>query len=74
VPERVLERVILAASSKGDLVLDPFVGSGTTPTVARSLGREFVGCEINEKFAKSAMKRVKEGAVRVKKPKKGKSR
>lgn len=68
VPERVLERVIRAASSKDDLVMDPFVGSGTTPTVARSLQRKFVGCEINPTFAKSAMERVKEGPVRVGSP------
>lgn len=65
VPEKVIERIILATSAKDDLVCDPFVGSGTTPTVARALGRRFVGSEISPKFAKSAISRVKEGPARV---------
>jgi site-specific DNA-methyltransferase (adenine-specific) len=73
VPEKVLERVILAASAKGDLVFDPFTGSGTTPTVARALGRRYVGTEISLKFAKSAIQRVKEGPARVRQQQSAKS-
>ena len=65
VPEKVIERVILAASAKGDLVGDFFVGSGTTPTVARALGRTFVGTEISYKYAKSAINRVRAGPARA---------
>ena len=44
-PEALLERVVEAASNPGDLVLDPFLGSGTTAVVPLRLGREFVGCD-----------------------------
>lgn len=66
VPEKVLERVIRATTSAGDLVVDPFAGSGTTGTVARALGRESRCCEISSKFARSAIKRMQEGPYRVK--------
>lgn len=49
-PERIPELCIKAGSKKGDLVLDPFLGSGTTGEVALRLGREFVGIELNEKY------------------------
>lgn len=62
-PEVYLERVIRACSNPGDLVLDPFCGSGTTLTVARALGRRSIGCEINPAFAASAAERVQAGAV-----------
>lgn len=65
-PEVYLERVIRSCSNPGDLVLDPFVGSGTTPVVARVLGRRFVGTEIDPAHAESARERVRLGAVRVK--------
>jgi site-specific DNA-methyltransferase (adenine-specific) len=64
-PELYLERVIRSSSSEGDLVLDPFLGSGTTCTVARALGRRSIGIEINAKFAKSAFERIQQGPVRV---------
>ena len=44
-PEALLTRVLLAASNAGDLVLDPFFGSGTTGVAARRLGRSFIGIE-----------------------------
>jgi DNA modification methylase len=44
-PEALLERIVEAASNPGDLVLDPFLGSGTTAVVALRLGRAFVGCD-----------------------------
>ena len=64
-PELYLERVIRACSNPGDLVLDPFLGSGTTSTVARALGRRSIGIEISQKYAESAFERIKAGAVRV---------
>ncbi len=64
-PEKLLERVILSTSNPGDLVLDPFTGSGTTGVVAVALGRRFIGFEISEKFAASARERIEAGAVRI---------
>jgi DNA modification methylase len=47
-PEALLERVIKASSNEGDLVLDCFVGSGTTAAVAQKLGRRWIACDINK--------------------------
>ena len=44
-PEALLHRILLATSNKNDLVLDPFLGSGTTATVAKKLGRNYYGIE-----------------------------
>lgn len=60
IPEVYLERVIRAASNPGDLVLDPFCGSGTTSTVARALGRRSITIEYSPVNAKSAWQRITE--------------
>ena len=60
-----MERVIRACSKKGNLVLDPFLGSGTTCTVARSLGRRSIGIEYSKEIAKSAFERIQDGPVRL---------
>lgn len=57
-PEMVVERVMKASSNPGDVVLDPFMGSGTTAVVAVRLGRRFIGFEINEEFVRLAAKRL----------------
>jgi len=57
-PENLLARIITASSNIGDCVLDPFIGSGTTAAVAHQLGREYVGIEISEEYAKNAGKRL----------------
>jgi site-specific DNA-methyltransferase (adenine-specific) len=57
-PEKLLAKLLLASSREGDLVLDPFLGSGTTAAVAAKLRRRFLGIEIDEKFACLAAKRV----------------
>ena len=57
-PESLLNRVILASSKPGDVVLDPFFGTGTTGAAARRLGRRFVGIEREENYAKLARKRI----------------
>jgi site-specific DNA-methyltransferase (adenine-specific) len=57
-PEKLLAKIILASSKKGDVVLDPFLGSGTTSVVAKKLGRRFIGIESDEKFASLAEKRL----------------
>tara|TARA_B100000579_G_scaffold418080_1_gene415268 strand:+ start:418 stop:1215 length:798 start_codon:yes stop_codon:yes gene_type:complete len=58
-PEKMIERIIKVASNKGEIILDPFMGSGTTAVVAKSLGREFVGYETNKEYIKIATKRLK---------------
>ena len=57
-PIALLERVILASSNKGDLVLDPFSGTFTTSFVAKRLGRRSIGIEINEEYAKIGLRRL----------------
>ena len=58
-PEKLLAKLILASSRPGDLIFDPFLGSGTTAAVARKLERNFVGIECDETYACLAAKRVK---------------
>ena len=57
-PESLLHRVVLASTRPGDVVLDPFFGSGTTGAVAKRLGRRFIGIERNAEYAKIARARV----------------
>ncbi len=57
-PESLLSRVLLATSRPGDVVLDPFLGSGTTAAVAKRLGRDFFGIERDPDYARIARARV----------------
>ncbi len=57
-PEALLARALLAASNPGDLVLDPFFGTGTTGAVAKKLGRTFIGIERDETYADAARARI----------------
>jgi adenine-specific DNA-methyltransferase len=57
-PEILLERIILASSNKGDLVLDPFSGSFTTSAVAKRLQRKSIGIELNESYIKIGLRRL----------------
>jgi DNA modification methylase len=59
-PEELIERIIKAGTNTGDLVLDPFMGSGTTAVVAKKLGRKYVGYETETDFIKIAEKRLKD--------------
>lgn len=59
-PEALLYRVILSSSNPGDVVLDPFFGTGTTGAVARKLHRHFIGIEIDATYAHLSKKRVQE--------------
>ena len=57
-PEKLVAKLILASSREGDLVFDPFLGSGSTAAVARKLGRNSLGIELDETYACLAAKRV----------------
>lgn len=57
-PEALLHRVILSSTNKGDVILDPFFGTGTTGAVAKRLGRDFIGIEREEEYAALAQKRI----------------
>jgi site-specific DNA-methyltransferase (adenine-specific) len=57
-PEKLLAKLILASTNEGDIVLDPFLGSGTSAAAARKLGRGFTGIEIEEEFCLLAAKRL----------------
>jgi modification methylase len=57
-PEALLHRLILASSHEGDVVLDPFLGSGTTAVVAKRLGRRFIGIERDRTYADAAKARL----------------
>jgi site-specific DNA-methyltransferase (adenine-specific) len=57
-PEKLLAKIILASSNPGDLVFDPFLGSGTTAVTAKKLGRNFSGVEIDELFCCLTAKRL----------------
>jgi len=57
-PEQLLYRVIASSSAPGDLVFDPFIGSGTTGAVAKKLGRHFFGIEIDDDYVDIARERI----------------
>jgi len=57
-PEELLRRIVLAASKPGDVILDPFLGSGTTAVVAARLGRRVIGIEADEVHLNVALKRL----------------
>ena len=57
-PEKLIAKLILASSRPGDVVFDPFLGSGTTAVVAKKLGRRYSGIEIDKVFCRMAVKRL----------------
>ena len=57
-PESLLYRVLLSTTEKGDVVLDPFFGTGTTGAVAKRLGRQWIGCEREGVYREAALKRI----------------
>ena len=57
-PEALLHRVILSCTAPGDVILDPFFGSGTTGAVAKRLGRRFIGIEREQGYADAALRRI----------------
>ena len=59
-PEKLIEPCVLAGSPRGGVVLDPFMGSGTTGAVAKRLGMSFIGIEINQEYCEIARRRIAE--------------
>ncbi len=57
-PEKLIAKIILASSNEGDVILDPFLGSGTTSVAAKKLKRKYIGIEIDEYYACLAEKRL----------------
>jgi len=57
-PEELIEPCILAGSEKGDTIIDPFMGSGTTAMVAKTHGRHYLGCELHEDYGNLIQKRL----------------
>lgn len=57
-PEKLIAKLLLASTNKGDIILDPFLGSGTTSVVAKKLERNYVGIEIDQYYAMLAEKRL----------------
>jgi len=57
-PEELVERIVLLGSKEGDLVLDPFLGSGTTGVIAKRLNRNFIGIELDKKYFNIAQERI----------------
>ena len=64
-PEKLLAKVILASTNHGDMILDPFAGSGTTAVAAKKLGRDFVAIEADEDYCLIAQKRIELAAKDV---------
>lgn len=64
-PPALIEPCILAGSRPGDLVLDPFMGSGTTAQVAQALGRQWIGCELNPEYAPLQQERTAQAALEL---------
>lgn len=63
-PMAVIERMIEASSNKGNLIFDPFIGSGTTAVAADRLGRSFFGCDINPDYVKMSLDRISQDRLK----------
>ncbi len=57
-PEALLQRIVMASSNPGEIVLDPFVGSGTTAVAAKRLGRKYIGIDLSEHYAEHTRQRL----------------
>ena len=62
-PTKLIEPCVLAGSRKGDVVLDPFLGSGTTAQVAEHLGRQWIGCELQEEYLALQRERLRQQSL-----------
>jgi site-specific DNA-methyltransferase (adenine-specific) len=59
-PPELIERPILSTCPPNGIVIDPFMGSGTTAVVAKNNGRQYIGCELNSEYVELAEKRISE--------------
>ena len=59
-PEKLIAKLMLASSNNNDIILDPFLGSGTTSVVAKKLNRQYIGIEQNEQYCMWAEKRLED--------------
>ena len=57
-PEELLRKIVLASSNPGDLIIDPFLGSGTTAVVAEQLKRKWIGCDLSLEYCQWAAERI----------------
>jgi site-specific DNA-methyltransferase (adenine-specific) len=57
-PEYLLKRIVLASTEEGQVILDPFCGSGTTGVEAVRLGRQFIGIDVSEEYLQISKKRL----------------
>lgn len=64
-PEELIEPCVMAGSRVGDIVLDPFFGSGTTGAVAQKLGRQYIGCELNQDYEVLQNERLQQIAMEL---------
>lgn len=64
-PEELVEPMIMASTKVGDIVLDPFFGSGTTGQVAQKLGRKWIGCELNKEYEPLQNERLKQQGLEL---------
>ena len=64
-PEELIEPCVMAGSKVGDIVLDPFFGSGTTGAVAQKLGRQYIGCELNQGYEQLQKDRLQQTAMEL---------
>jgi site-specific DNA-methyltransferase (adenine-specific)/adenine-specific DNA-methyltransferase len=62
-PEKLIERLVLASSNPGDIVLDPFAGVGTCPVVCKRTGRKFIAFELDSNFVAAANQRLEESSA-----------
>ncbi len=64
-PAKLIQRIIIYSTSIGNLILDPFLGSGTTTYCAKKLGRKCIGIEIEEKYCEIAKKRLAQSVMKL---------
>ena len=62
-PEKLLYNIIISSTKKGDIILDPFLGTGTTATISKKLGRNYIGIEQDKKYIHYAEQRIKNQVV-----------
>lgn len=62
-PEKLIAKIILASSNNGDMILDPFIGSGTSAVVAKKLGRHYIGIECERQYCAFAQKRLEMSSI-----------